>query len=390
MTEEPSLAVDPSVPARLRPVVARLVEIQRKCSALGPRNEEARDVSARLQAIIAELSLGDGDGPSADRYRDLARKLFPVARLFESLGFMSVAREVGHVERLLNQMDPQAPPAPAPTAVAAPAPSGEGRDAAPASPADDAVRPAPPRKPWAAIGGILVLVLAVVAAVAVVLSSQHGRERRRPPSTAGTVGGDAAAPAASTRLPTATPAGSRPPHTTGSRARLADLIGQSRLALQAGDLDAAASRLNEAAAVDVDAGVVRETAQELVTALIGRSDQAAAEADWERAAGLIERARDLALRFDLPTKPIDDAARRQGGLERYQRLGPKDLPALRAAIGSRVIVLADGAEREGQLVAVTNSALRLQLGLDVAGDGTLLHTGDIPLSTVREVRVYPD
>ena len=55
MTEEPSSAVDPSVPARLRPVVARLVEIQRKCGALGPRNEEARDVSSRLQAIIAEL-----------------------------------------------------------------------------------------------------------------------------------------------------------------------------------------------------------------------------------------------------------------------------------------------------------------------------------------------
>jgi len=142
--------------------------------------------------------------------------------------------------------------------------------------------------------------------------------------------------------------------------------------------------------VDVEAGVVRETAQQLVAALVERSDQAAGNAEWERAAGLLERARDLALRFDLPTRPIDEAARRQGGLERYRRLGPQDVSALRGAIGSRVIVLTDGATREGRLVAVTGGALRLQLGLEVADDGTLLHSSDVPLSSVREVRVYPD
>jgi tetratricopeptide (TPR) repeat protein len=186
------------------------------------------------------------------------------------------------------------------------------------------------------------------------------------------------------------PAGARPTPTLRPRARLADVIGKARLAEQAGDLDRAIDLLNEAAAIDVEAGKVRETAQDLVTALVARSDQAAAEADWERAAALLERARDLALRFDLPTRPIDQAARRQGGLERYRRLGPQDIAALRAAIGSKVTVFTHDGTREGRLVGVTTSALELQLGLDVADNGTLLHTGQVPLASVREVRVYPD
>jgi len=390
MNEEHPPELDRSIPARLRPLVARLLEIQRKCGTLGPRNEEARDMAARLQAIIAELSGGDEGGLPPPRCRELARQLFPVARLFESLGFMSVAREVSHVERLLREMDPEGavppPPAPAPT----PARPVEARQPAPAEPAPAQVSPPSPRSPKAVVLGLAVLALAVIAAVVVIMRSQPGRAPEHSGSVASPVAGGSAAPGAQPAAAAPAPAGSHSSRATGSRARLADLIGEARLALQAGDLDRATNLLNEAAAVDVEAGVVRETAQELVTALVERSDQAAAEADWERAAGLIERARDLALRFDLPTKPIDEAARRQGGLERYQRLGPHDLAALRAAIGSRVIVLTDGAEREGQLVAVTNGALRLQLGLDVAGDGTLLHTSDVPLASVHEVRVYPD
>ncbi|PWB72233.1 MAG: hypothetical protein C3F15_11560 [Holophagae bacterium] len=390
MTEEHPPELDRSIPARLRPLVARLLEIQRKCGSLGPRNEEARDMAARLQAIIAELSGGDGDGLPPPRCRELARQLFPVARLFESLGFMSVAREVSHVERLLREMDPDGatppPPAPAPT----PAPPVEARQPAPAEPSLPEVSPPPQRSPKAVVLGLAVLVLAVVAAVVVVIRSQAGRAPDRSLPVGSPVAGGSAAPGAQTTTAARTPAGARSSRAAGSRARLADLIGQARLALQAGDLDRATDLLNEAAAVDVEAGVVRETAQELVTALVERSDQAAGNADWERAAGLLERARDLALRFDLSTRPIDKAVRRQGGLERYRRLGPQDISALQAAIGSRVIVFTDGATREGRLLAVTGGSLRLQLGLDVADDGTLLHTSEVPLASVHEVRVYPD
>jgi len=390
MTEQHPPELDRSIPARLRPLVARLLEIQRKCGTLGPRNEEARDMAARLQAIIAELSGGDGDGLPPPRCRELARQLFPVARLFESLGFMSVAREVSHVERLLREMDSEgaAPPRPAPAPT--PARPTEPREPWPAEPAPAEVSPPPPRSPKAVVLGLAVLALAVIAAVVAIVRSQPGREPDRSGSVGSSVAGWSAAPGAQPAAAARTPAGARSSRAAGSRARLADLIGEARLALQAGDLDRATNLLNEAAAVDVEAGVVRETAQELVTALVERSDQAAGNADWERAAGLLERARDLALRFDLSTRPIDEAVRRQGGLERYRRLGPQDVLALRAAIGSRVIVFTDGATREGRLVAVTGGSLRLQLGLDIADDGTLLHTSDVPLAGVHEVRVYPD
>lgn len=391
MTEEHPLEPDGSIPPRLRPLVARLLEIERKCGTLGPRNEEARDMAARLHAIVAELSQGGGDGLLPSRYRELARQLFPVARLFESLGFMSVAREISHVERLLTEMDPAAPP---PTAEQPqPRPSPEPRNSAFPAPQGPTTSTGdlplqPRRKPTAAVAALVLLVLAVVAAAAVIVRQQSGYAsvRRRPAEPAAVPSEEE--PAAPVRSPAA--AGARPAPTLRPRAQLADLIGKARLAEQAGDLDRAIDLLNEAAAIDVEAGTVRETAQNLVTALVARSDQAAAEAEWERAAALLERARGLALRFDLPTRPIDEAARRQGGLDRYRRLGPQDIPALRAAIGSKVVVLTHDGTREGRLVGVTGSALELQLGLEVADNGTLLHTGQVPLDSVREVRVYPD
>ena len=390
MTEEHPLELDASIPPRLRPLVARLLEIERKCGTLGPRNEEARDMAARLHAIIAELSQGGADGLPPPRLRELARQLFPVARLFESLGFMSVAREIGHVERLLTEMDPAPPQAgqqPPPQPLRRPL---DGGTTAPAEPPISATDPPlpPRRKPTAVVAALLLLVVAVVAAVAIIARQQsnYASVRRRPAEPAAVPSGEeSAAP-----VPSPAAAGARPAPTQRPRARLADLIGEARLAEQAGDLDRAISLLNEAAAIDVEAGTVRETAQDLVTSLVARSDQAAAEAEWERAAAQLERARDLALRFDLPTRPVDEAARRQGGLERYRRLAPQDITALRAAIGSKVIVLTDDATREGRLVGVTGSSLELQLGLEVADNGTLLHTGEVPLATVREIRVYPD
>jgi hypothetical protein len=238
------------------------------------------------------------------------------------------------------------------------------------------------------VAALILLVLAVVAAVAIIARQQsnYASVRRRPAEPAAVPSGGE--PAAPVRSPA--PAVARPTPAQRPRARLADLIGEARLAEQAGDLDRAISLLNEAAAIDVEAGTVRETAQDLVTSLVAHSDQAAGEAEWERAAAQLERARDLALRFDLPTRPVDEAARRQGGLERYRRLSPQDTTALRAAIGSKVIVLTDDGTRQGRLVGVTGSSLELQLGLEVADNGTLLHTGEVPLATVREIRVYPD
>ena len=64
-------------------------------------------MAVRVREVIADLrSAADGE-PS---YRELARRLFPVARLFESLGFHTVAREIAHVERSLEAIDTSSRP----------------------------------------------------------------------------------------------------------------------------------------------------------------------------------------------------------------------------------------------------------------------------------------
>ena len=61
----------------------------------------------RLGSIIARLEAGEDDSGEPVGYRAIARELFPVAHLFESYGFTSVGKEIAHVERALNELEPE-------------------------------------------------------------------------------------------------------------------------------------------------------------------------------------------------------------------------------------------------------------------------------------------
>jgi len=93
--------------ADLRPVIGRLKEIQRRCASMGSRNEEFPQMEERLGSIIARLEAGEDDSTEPVGYRAIARELFPVAHLFESYGFTSVGKEIAHVERALNELEPE-------------------------------------------------------------------------------------------------------------------------------------------------------------------------------------------------------------------------------------------------------------------------------------------
>lgn len=95
-----------------RLIIARLLEIRRKCKTLSARGEEFAKVEARLQEIIAVLGAGkDPQGRPPD-YLELARSLQPAERLFESSGFLNVAREVALAAQALHDL---AGPVPAET-----------------------------------------------------------------------------------------------------------------------------------------------------------------------------------------------------------------------------------------------------------------------------------
>ncbi len=383
---------------KLGPVIARLEEIHRKCLSLGSRNEEAQEMAGRIAGVIAALS-GAAAEETKPALGDLARELFPVARLFESLGFLSVARELAHVEKTLSDLDPGES---ADRAVSTDFETSARIDS-PASP-DDTVTgdseveaedgPVPARGiPVPVALGFLAVVIAVSASIFIVRQQETRHEAGSilpirttvPPPTA------PASPTPSHPIPLAEPTAPLATPTPGPRARMVALVGEARLAQREGDLNRAISLLSQAALIDSKAHLVLGTARSLVADLLNRADDAAGAAQWDEAGLYVERARELAIRFELPTQPMDAAVRRHARLERYELVQPTDTSRLRELAGHRAIVVTTGDHRyEGQIHDVVGGTLELHEGMEVGRGGTLFHVDEIPLAEVVEIRVYPD
>ena len=156
-------------------------------------------------------------------------------------------------------------------------------------------------------------------------------------------------------------------------------------------MDRAISLLSQAALIDNTATLVIETARSLTGDLLAMADGAADAARWGEAEALVERARELAIRYQLSTEPIDAAVRRHAQLERFERVSPTNLTRIGELRGSRVLVLArDGTRHEGRLHEVKGGVLELHMGLDVGRGGTLYHVEPFDLGDVEEIRVYPE
>ncbi len=389
---------DHQLPEELQPIVVRLQEIRRKCVSLGSRNDEAEQMTARLDSVIEALTHEPSNDDPPPGYRELAGQLFPVARLFESLGLLTVARELAHVEKTLIKLDPSTDIS---IPVESPGPDSDHTnkttlESDPTSNTDRAPEndETPPRRglPRPVGLGLLVVLLSVLAAIFIVRMQRLALERADNQTAATPTATSQPTP---TVHPTTTsiPQGTAPEATPtpGPRARIASLIGQARLAQRRGDLDGAISLLSQAALVDKTSTAVIETARSLVSDLIARSDAAADNAEWDAAPEYLERARELAIRFELSTQSIDEAVRRHARMVRYVKLDPTDTAAISAAAGQRVVVVANDGDRfEGRIHGVSAGVLELREGMDVAGDGTLFHVDEVPLARIREIRVYPD
>jgi hypothetical protein len=379
----------------LRPIIARLQEIERKCRSLGTRNDEADEMANRLATVVGELTRDpEEDEPVA--YGQLARQLFPAARMFESLGFMSVARELAHVESALQKLDPDDAHEETPSVESAARPLEPGAteltdefDAAAES--LESVRTGIPQPVGIAL---LALLLAVLASILILRLSDTRKQLQ------GGGGHDpAAVPTPTADVPRPSTAGAA--GTPGSvvdenptphpRARLAQLIGEARLARQQGEIERSTSLLSQAARIDKGDTDVLDTARLLVNDLLHLSDRAAANAEWESAGRLLDRAREIAIRFELSVTEIDAAERRHASMVRYRRLLPDEVGALRAAVGQRVTVYTlAGNLHEGTIRSVTGDILELEMSTQVGKGGRMLHLEKIPLIRVREIRIFTD
>jgi hypothetical protein len=383
MNDDRERAVEPD----LRPVIARLREIQRRCDAMGSRNEEFPQMEERLAAIIKRLEAGEEESGEPLRFGAVAREIFPVAHLFESYGFLGVGKEVAHVERALRELASEEEDAWSSTSGAGHLPEIPSETVHPSNIEGEEqveIRTAVPRP---VIVGLAVLVLACALAAAVVLLRtpvQRDFVTEQPLTPA---------PEAAYRPPEAQP--TKPTRDHGSvpnpSAQLAEAVGKARLALNRGDLEASIDHLSAAALIDVDDTSVLDTAQRVVDALVGAANAAADHAEWQLAEERLERARRLALRFGISTVPIETARRRHAAIERFRLLTPADPEAILAATGDRVVVIMlDGSQREGRVHGVEDRMLLLDVDSDVGGGGTMRYTDEIPLATVRELRAYND
>jgi len=179
--------------------------------------------------------------------------------------------------------------------------------------------------------------------------------------------------------------------TPASEGAVVEAISQARLALRAGDVDLAISHLSSAARHDRNGSLVLKTAQAIVQELLARAEQAANDGHWQIADGELERARELSLRFEFSTQEIDRAARRFSSMERFRRLQPSDVDAIRAAVGKRVVLYyKSGKTWSGRIHGVSGRTLEIDQYTEIGSDGKVYYVEDVPLVQLEELRVFDD
>jgi hypothetical protein len=324
----------------------------------------------------------------------MARDLFPVAHLFESVGFMSVGKEIAHVERSLQQLAPEtAEPtgaavsnrtATTSSAAVAPQPEGAGGE----QPEDESIEQEPSGQgiPKPVLGAFLVLVITLAVATTIVLKVRQDRTvSHAPPSTPTPMVQAGPSPVAQ---PTA--AAPSPDDATSASERLADALDHARHSIDAGDVDAAIGYLAFAELIDRNDTRVVAVADRVVDRLIDDANAAADEERWEDAARHTAQARTVATRFKLDTQRISDAENAHAEMQQFRVVSPDEIQVLRAAIGKHVdIMLDDGSSFSGWLTGFRGSAMILDVEDDVGG-GIVSFTDEFELDSIEWIRIRED
>jgi len=374
----------------LRTVIPRLDDLRRKCRSVGSRNDEAADMEVRIDSIMKRLQPAESSDATVETepipYAALARELYAVERFFESNGFLSVAKEVAHVERTLESFAPTDEPANTAIDTNHDAPDSGSNLESPSDDDDAETEPGPSRwavpKPLAVVGLISFIAIAVCIAIIVRHQTAAGSTVNTPATPPTPI------PTAAAPQPTATPRSPRTEATPAPGAILAEAIGKARLALADGDLDGAIDHLSTAALVDSDHATVLGTANQIVDLLVNRANSAVDGGLWEIANLTLVRAERIATRFGLDTHQIDQAKRRHAQMAHFTLIQPGDTEVIRASAGKRVtIFFKDGSERVSIIKGAQGGQLLLDQDTTVRG-GAVYYTEKIPLREIDYLKVW--
>jgi hypothetical protein len=387
MTEE-STPINRSDGNDLRTVIPRLDDLLRKCRSVGTRNNEAADIEARINSILKRLQPSAASDSEPIPYSALARELYAVERFFESNGFLSIAKEVAHVERTLESFAPSNQPPTDAADIAVDVPSSGTDSASPSADDVSEIETGPSRwavpKPLAIVG--LLSLIAIAVCIAIILRHQTaagaaGEPVSRQPTLNPTV---------SPPRPTATPRSVASTATPAPGAILAEAIGKARLALAEGDIDGAIDHLSEAALVDSDHATVLGTANQIVELLVDRANAAVDGGLWEIANLTLVRAERIATRFGLDTHRIDEAKRRHALMDHFTLVQPGETDTIRTSAGKRVtIYFKNGSERESIIKGAQGGQLLLDQDTTVRG-GAVYYTEKVPLGEIDYLKVWDE
>jgi len=365
-------------------VIPRLVDLQRKCRSVGSRSDEPLEMETRIESIMQRLQTHEAADAEPIPYAALARELYAVERFFESNGFLSISREVAHVERTLERF--ALPDEPDPTATPE-----IPRDSTPGTASEPMIvdsaegsTAGPPRwavpKPLAAV--IALSVVAIVVCVVLIVRF----ERPAHPTVERARLAPTPAPTAPPPPPRAVPRD--PDAGPAPGAVLAEEVGRARIALGEGDIDQAIEHLSQAALVDANHATVLGTARQIVELLVDRADAAAEGGLWEIAALTLTRASRIATRFGLDTHRIEETAHRHSQMDRFTLIQPTDTDAIRAAAGKRVTVfLKDGSKQESIIKTTQAGQLLLDEDTTVRG-GAMYYVEKVPLADIDYLKVW--
>jgi len=132
----------------LKPIISKLMEIQRRCESMGPGAPQFALFAQILPNLVQGLKTGKDPRGNPVDYKEVAAALFPLAEVFQGLGFRQQAGEIVNLIKSLHGLaDGAAPPPTAPVSRPVTAPVSKPVAAPVEKPPRVAAAPAKPPKP---------------------------------------------------------------------------------------------------------------------------------------------------------------------------------------------------------------------------------------------------
>jgi len=379
---------------RLKEIVKRLKEVQRKCADTPGVGGRGNTAVVGLTAILSELegSLDPGSEPMEVEILDL--RLATVEEMFEATGSPGVARVLSRIRTSLaipsEDTGTEEPP---PPQRFQPSPTSAVRRRRPVPKTRRSPAPAPPPKRRFGWLIVVIVVLGATAVAALMYRQQLGPWAAPSDSSDQATTERPLIPWRSTITDPATaPSGAGSGHGINLKeedmARFTFEMSLAESNLQEGKINESLRHFAAAAAIDRQHRRVVAMGKTLVAAMLQDADLAYDKGDRDTAGKRVENARSIARGLQLVGAHSGDATQPSATMIVFEDISPDDGEAVTQAVGHMVrLTLKSRAIMHGYLIQIRDDLLILDAYSGPDGPG-IDSSSSILGSTIKEVRVY--